>query len=238
MTYSLLLAGLVLMVGALVQGSVGYGMNLLAAPIFVLLDPSLIPVPLLLVTAVHAGLAAAREHSHADWPGIGWAVTGRIPGIALGVLVVATLPERPFSAVIGASVLVCVALSLLTWRPRPTPRALLVAGLASGTFGTASTIGGPPIALLYQHERGPTIRATMAVYFAIGTVLSVLALALGGQVHGEPAVKAALLLPFLLAGFLLSGPLRKILDGGWMRPAILAVAAVSATVLITRSALG
>lgn len=238
MSYALLAAGLVLMVGAVVQGSVGYGMNLLAAPIFALLDPSLIPVPLLMVTTVHAGLAAIRERSHTDWPGVGWAVLGRAPGIVLGVLVVALLPERPFSAAVGASVLICIAMSLLTWQPRPTPRALVLAGIASGTFGTASTIGGPPVALLYQHERGPTIRATMAVYFAIGSLLSVLGLAAGGEVHGDPLGQAALLLPFLVAGFLLSNPLRKLLDTGWMRPAVLAVATLSAAVLVVRSILG
>lgn len=238
MSNALLAAGLILVVGALVQGSVGYGMNLLAAPLFALLDPALIPVPLLLVTTVHAGLAALREHAHVDVRGVGWALLGRIPGVALGVALVALLPARPFAAVIGASVLICVGLSLLTWKPRPSPQALIVAGLASGAFGTASTIGGPPIALLYQHERGPTIRATMALYFAIGTVMSVAALAATGQVHGEPVLKAALLLPFLLAGFLLSGPLRRVLDAGWMRPAVLTVAAVSAVILITRSVLG
>lgn len=238
MSYALLAAGLVLMVGAVMQGSVGYGMNLVAAPIFALLDPTLIPVPLLLVSTVHAVLTVGREYRHADWSGVGWAMVGRVPGSVLGVLAVALLPQRPFSVVVGVAVLVCVALSLISWHPRPTPRALVVAGVAGGTFGTAATIGGPPIALLYQHETGPTIRATMASYFAIGSLVSVGALAIGGQVHGDPIGKSALLLPFLVAGFLLSGPLRKVLDGGWMRPAVLGVAAISAAALIMRSVVG
>lgn len=238
MTLALALGGLVLLVGALVQGTVGYGMNLVAAPVLALIDPALVPVPLLLVSSVHALLAAAREYRHTDWSGVGWAMVGRMPGTALGVLAVALLPARPFSVVVGASVLVCVALSLISWHPQPTPRALVIGGIAGGTFGTAATIGGPPIALVYQHAKGPTIRATMAVYFAVGSLFSVAALAVGGQVHADPLAKAALLMPFLVAGFALSGPLRRVLDAGWTRSAVLAVASGSAVLLVARGLSG
>lgn len=238
MTTTLLLSGFLLLAAAVVQGVIGYGMNLIVAPLFVLVDPSLVPVPVLLVATLNATLATAREHRHVDWRGVAWAMTGRIPGTALGVLAVALLPERPFAAVIGVSVLIGVALSLIAWHPRPTPLTLLVAGVASGTFGTASAIGGPPIALLYQHSAGPTVRATMAVFFALGSTTSLIGLAIGGQVDGEPVTKAALLLPFMVVGFLLSSPLRRIVDAGWMRPAVLAVACGSAVALIARSLLG
>lgn len=238
MSATLLTAGLVLLLGALVQGVVGYGMNLVVAPLLTLIDPSLVPVPLLLIASVHALLAATRERGHADWTGVGWAMTGRLPGIAIGVAVVALLPQGPFAAAVALAVLVCVGLSLLTWRPHPTPRALLVAGVASGTLGTAAAIGGPPIALLYQHAAGPTIRATLAVYFAVGTMASVGALALAGAVHGDPALRAALLLPFLVAGFWLSTPLRRFIDGRWMRPAVLIVAVSSAFALLGRAMVG
>lgn len=238
MTTTLLISGLVLLAAAVVQGVIGYGMNLIVAPLFVMVDPSLVPVPVLLVAILNAVLATAREHRHVDWRGVRWAMTGRVPGIALGVLAVTLLPERPFTAVIGVSVLMGVALSLIAWRPRPTPLALVVAGVASGTFGTAAAIGGPPIALLYQHSAGPTVRATMAVFFALGSLASVIGLAIGGQVHGEPVTQAALLLPFMVVGFLVSNPLRRILDAGWMRPAVLVVACGSAVLLIARSLLG
>ncbi|MBA0125777.1 sulfite exporter TauE/SafE family protein [Haloechinothrix sp. YIM 98757] len=238
MTQALLVAGLALFLGAVVQGAAGYGMNLLAAPVLALVDPSLVPVPLLLVSTVHAVLAVAREHRHTDWSGVGWAIAGRVPGVALGVLIVASLAPRPFSVVVGLSVLVCVLLSVTTWHPRPTPRALVLGGVAGGTFGTAATIGGPPIALLYQHENGATIRSTMAVYFVCGSLLSIGGLALGGQVHSDPVLQAGTLLPFMLTGFVLSNPLRRFLDAGWMRPAVLLIATASALALLVRSLVG
>ncbi|MGH8964098.1 MAG: sulfite exporter TauE/SafE family protein, partial [Actinomycetes bacterium] len=69
-------AGLVVALGALVQGAVGYGMALVAAPLLALVNPALVPVPLILLTSVHAVLAVIRDGRHADWPGIGWAMLG------------------------------------------------------------------------------------------------------------------------------------------------------------------
>jgi hypothetical protein len=131
----------------------------------------------------------------------------------------------------------CVVLSLLSWRPRPRPRALVIAGIASGAGGTAASIGGPPIALLYQGESGPRVRGTIGGYFVLGSVTSIAALAAADQVTSESLVSAALLSPFLLCGFALSGPARRVLDNGRTRWAVLAVAAASAVVLIGRAVL-
>ncbi|MGH3922074.1 MAG: TSUP family transporter [Pseudonocardiaceae bacterium] len=229
--------GLVVALGALVQGAVGYGMALVAAPLLALLDPALVPVPLILLTSVHAVLAVIRDGRHADWAGIGWAMLGRMPGTGLGVLAVVALSQRLFSLVVGLFVLVCVVLSLLTWRPRPRPRSLLLAGIASGIGGTAASIGGPPIALLYQNETGPRFRGTIGGYFVLGSLTSIAALAAVGQVTSESLASTALLTPFLLAGFALSGPAGRILDRGWTRRAVLAVAAASAVLLIGRAVL-
>ncbi|HEX2291204.1 MAG TPA: TSUP family transporter, partial [Pseudonocardiaceae bacterium] len=134
----ILVAGLVVALGALVQGAVGYGMALVAAPMLALFDPALVPVPLILLMSVHSVLAVVRDGRHADWPGIGWAMLGRLPGTGLGVLAVVMLSQRAFSLIVGLCVLACVVLSLLTWRPRPRPRALVIAGIASGAAGTAA----------------------------------------------------------------------------------------------------
>jgi uncharacterized protein len=232
------LAGLVVAVGALVQGAVGFGLALVAAPLLAIIDPSLVPVPLLLVTGVHAVLTLVREHADVDWAGVSWALLGRLPGIALGVLAVTRLPPRAFLAAVAAAVLVCALLSAAAWRPRPTPVALLGAGLVSGVSGTAASIDGPPVALLYQDQAGSRVRATMAAYFTAGTALSLAGLLVGGQVGLEHVVAAGWLLPFMVGGFLLSGPARRLLDRGWVRPAVLAVSIAGAVFLLANAVLG
>lgn len=231
----IVLIGLVVAAGAVVQGVVGFGMALVATPLLALLDPGMVPVPLLLLSSVHSVLTLGREHRQADWPGVGWAMVGRLAGTAVGVYAVTQLSSSSLAVVIGVSVLICVALSLVAWRPRPAPRSLLVAGAAGGATGTAAGIGGPPMALLYQHADGARLRATMGAYFVLGSVTSVTALAIAGAVTPAAMQSAAILLPFMLAGFLLSGPARRVLDGRWIRPAVLAISGVSALVLLAKA---
>ncbi|HVL85275.1 MAG TPA: sulfite exporter TauE/SafE family protein [Pseudonocardia sp.] len=233
-----LLAGLVVAVGALVQGAVGFGMAIVAVPFLALLAPELVPVPQLMLGMAHAMLALYRERDDVDWSGVGWALLGRLPGAAVGAYAVAVLPTRPFLALVAVTVLVAAALSVVRWRPRPTPGALLVAGAVSGVGGTASAIAGPPVALLYQGCAGPRVRATMAAYFSAGAVLSLGALALAGEVGAGSVVAALWLAPFMVAGFLLSGPARAVLDRGWTRPAVVAISAAAALALLARAAAG
>jgi uncharacterized membrane protein YfcA len=116
--------------------------------------------------------------------------------------------------------------------------ALLVAGVVSGAGGTASAIGGPPVALLYQDAHGARVRATLGAYFAVGSLLSLAGLLLGGQFSSDALSAAALMAPFMIVGFALSGPARRLLDRGWTRPAVLALASGGALALLGQAAFG
>ncbi|GGS34088.1 MULTISPECIES: sulfite exporter TauE/SafE family protein [Actinokineospora] len=229
------LAGSIMLAAAVVQGAVGYGLNLISGPLLALLDPVFVPVPILFVACVLAAALSLRERRAIDWRGVGWAMVGRLPGNLLGLLALVLLPVTGFNLVIGLTVLACVVLSVVTWRPRVTPPGLVVAGTASGVFGTVSAIGGPPMALLYQNQAGPTVRATLNAFFLLAAVSSVATLAFAGQVRGEHLVAAAALVPFIVVGFLISGPARRLVAGPRLRVAVLAIAAASAVLLIIRS---
>ncbi len=233
----LLLAGIGVFLGAAVQGSVGLGLGLVGAPVLALLDPSLVPATLLLVTSVLPLLTSVRELVDVDWRGLGFALSGRLPGILIGSWVVVTQGPRTIAVVVAVVVLGAVALSLTSWDARPTRGALLTAGVVSGVSGTATSIGGPPVAMLYQHASGPMLRSTMGVYFLVGNVLSGSALALAGEIGVRELVRATALLPFLLVGFLVSGPLRARVDGGALRTGVLLVSAAGAVVLLVRTLL-
>jgi uncharacterized membrane protein YfcA len=233
----LAIAGLAALTGAAVQGSVGLGLGLLAAPVFALLEPSLVPATILLTTSVLPLLTSLRELDDIDWSGLGFALLGRLPGTAVGVAVVATQPPSLIAVVVAVVVLGACALSVTRWHARPTPRALVTAGLVSGVSGTATSIGGPPVALLYQRSSGAMLRSTMGMYFLVGNVTSVLALSAAGQVEGRDLLRAGALLPFVVAGFLLSGPLRRRVDGPSLRVAVLVLSSGSAVLLLARTLL-
>jgi uncharacterized membrane protein YfcA len=138
------------------------------------------------------------------------------------------------SVLLGAGVLLAVAMSALTASIPVNPVTATTAGFASGAMGTATSIGGPPLALLYQHHEGPVLRATLAVAFAVGTVLSLVGLAIAGAIEPWHIVLAGALLPGLLAGLALSRLLIHRLDGAWLRPAVLSFAAATAVIAIVR----
>ncbi|MFD5825742.1 TSUP family transporter [Lentzea sp. NPDC060358] len=238
MSWGLLaVAGIVVACGGLLQGLIGFGLALVAVPLLALLDPALVPVPVLVVASAHAVMSLAREFGHVDWRGVGWAMLGRLPGTAVGIWIVDSLDQKSFSVVVGVAVLACVLLSLVSWQPRPTPGSLVTAGVASGSFGTATSIGGPMIALVYQNEEGPQVRATLAAFFTLGSVTSIIGLTIAGTVTAAKLWSGVLLIPFLVAGFLLSTPLRRRFDAKGIRTPMLVVAGASAVVLIVRSAL-
>jgi uncharacterized membrane protein YfcA len=227
----------VVALGACIQSAVGFGLGLLAAPVLAYVDTDLVPGPLLFVMVPLTVLVARRERGSLDFRGIRWAIAGRIPGTIAGSLAVAMLPEGPLAVFFAVLVLAAVALSVSGWHLRPTTRTLVTAGAASGFMGTATSIGGPPMALVYQRSTGPQLRATLAAYFVVGAAFSLLTLALVGEFGGDEVRLGLVLLPGMLAGYLLSGLAATVLDRGHTRTAVLAFATLSSLVLLARELL-
>lgn len=234
-TWVLIIAGVAAMIGAIVQGSVGFGLGLVAAPVLTILDPTLMPGAIQVVNGTLPLFTLAVEWRRVDWRGLGFALLGRVPGSVAGAFVVVYVSTQTLGVFVGVMVLIAVA---LTARAMSVPRnglTLTTAGLLSGVTGTATGIGGPPIALVYQNAKGPQIRATLAMFFFLSASQSLLILWFVDRLPARALVSGALLIPFLVVGFLLSGPLRRYLDGGRVRAAIQVVAVTSALVLIVYS---
>jgi uncharacterized protein len=142
----------VVTVGAAVQGTLGFGANLLAVPVLALFEPAAVPAATTMMALPLANGMAVAERGHVDWPGVGWLMVGRIPGTMVGAAIVAVVAASTLSVLAGAAVLVAVALSLVTTTVVVNRATTMSAGLASGIMGTATSIGGPPLALLYQHH--------------------------------------------------------------------------------------
>jgi uncharacterized protein len=221
-------------VGALVQGSIGFGSNLVAVPVLALANPDALPATLVLVVVPLVIAMAVREHHAVDRAGVTWITIGRIPGTALGAWVVAIVSESALAVLLGSSVLIAVALTALS-APVPVNRTTTTTvGFASGVMGTATAIGGPPMALLYQHHEGPVLRSTLALAFAFGTALSIAGLVVADAIHLWHIALSAALLPALLAGLALSRLVVGRIEGRWLRPAVLVFAAATAVLAIIR----
>jgi uncharacterized membrane protein YfcA len=175
---------------------------------------------------------AWRERHHVDRSGIAWAIGGRIPGTLFGTWVVARADGAVLTLMIGVVVLVAVALSLAGVRFSPTRRNLMLAGAASGFTGTSAGIGGPPMALTYQHGDPARIRSTLAVYFAIGLTISFVSLAIGGVIDHRQVQLGLLLVPASVLGTIAAPPFARRVPAGRVRLAVLLLCATSALILI------
>ena len=155
-------------VGATLQGAIGFGMGLLAAPLLILLDPRFVPAPILACTLVLTLLMAYRERHAIDLRGIKWAMLGRVAGTVVAGGILAIVAADTLVLLFGVFILAAVAMSVSGLRFVPTGRALVAAGVLSGVLGTVAAVGGPPLALLYQDAPGARIRSTISGFFVVG----------------------------------------------------------------------
>ncbi len=228
----------VLVVGSTVQGLVGLGLGLVSAPVVTMLDPSLMPGLILVLAALLPLITLVRSHDEIDWGGLAWVLPARVPGTGLGVLFLVLFPDRAVGIAVGVMVLLAVVLSLTAVEVPVRPGTLLGAGVLSGATGTATSIGGPPVALLYQHRSPAQIRSTLAVFFTVGAAMSLLGLWLGGRLEPRVVALGLLLSPCLAVGAWLGRRLHGTVPDRGIRYAVLALCAASALVLLVRSAVG
>ena len=233
----ILAALLVVAGGSTVQGAVGFGLNLLAVPVLLLIDPALVPGPALVAGLGLALLIAGREFGAMDRR-LGFAYLGLVPGAVAGVLVIAIVPQSDLSVPLGVLVLVAVILSAVRWQPVPRPTTLAAAGAASGFLASAASVGGPPMALLYAREDAAKLRSTVSGFFVVTAVLSLALLAVVGRFGLDDVGTSLMLLPGVLVGFALSGPLRRYVDRGATRPLVLGLSALAALIAIAEGLLG
>ncbi len=222
---------LVVLVGTVLQVSIGFGIGMIAAPVIALVDTSLVPVVNLVLACCVTTAVLVQDRAALDVRGAGWALAGRVPGVIAGALLVAFLPARSLALLVVATVVVGVAITAYGFRPRPTRRAVVVAGAMSGMMGTATSIGGPPMAMVWAQFAGPRLRSTMGAFFLVGSAMSLGALTVTGSVQLADLRYSLFLIPAAAAGFLLARPVGRRLDVRRTRLAATAMSLAGATVL-------
>jgi uncharacterized protein len=223
---------LVIMLASCLQGSIGFGIGLVAAPVVTLIDPSLLPGMLIMLAFVLCLVVAVKERASINLHGTGWALLGRVPGTVAGGYLVSVLPDRWLALLLGVVVLSGALMAGVGWQPVPTRPGMAVAGAASGLLGTATSIGGPPMALIWSSSSGPRLRGTMAAFFLVGSLLSMAVLVLAGEVTRHTLDVTLWFLPAVAVGYGLSRYVNQFLSRPRLRATALATSVAGAVLLI------
>jgi uncharacterized membrane protein YfcA len=226
------LAILVVAVGAMIQGSLGFGLGLVSAPALALIDATFIPGPLLLVGVAVTLTVFLREHGAVGWKGMKWAIFGRVIGTIAGGWAVVAFSKDAVIVLVAVLVLAGVLMTSIGWKIKTNRITLSTAGLVSGVMGTLTSVGGPPMALVYQRETAQKLRATLAGFFLVGATFSLLTLAVSGGMSEHDFVLGALMLPGYVIGMIANRWASKFLDKGYSRVAVLSFSALSSIVLL------
>ncbi|GGR72933.1 MULTISPECIES: sulfite exporter TauE/SafE family protein [Streptomyces] len=229
---TLTVLALTVAVAAFVQGSSGLGFALIVAPVAGMLDPHLVPV-FVLASMIPLNLYVAwRERASLDLRGAGWITGARLAATPAGLAVLWMVPERGLGVFVGVSTVLAAVVSLAAPVFTPGRAAYVGAGAVTGLTETATGVGGPPLALVYQHRPPAELRSTVAACFLVGEVASLALLFGTGKAQAAELGQAALLLPATAAGAWLSRLVHHRLDARRMRLFVLVFALVSGLVLV------
>jgi uncharacterized membrane protein YfcA len=197
-----ILAAIAAFAGAFVQSATGMGFALVLSPaLFAVMDPEEAVTAVLVLGAVLCALVLF-ESRRVGTHGLGRLLLPAVPGLALGLVVLAALSKEALQ--IGVGVVVVAA---AVWQLRHGAAALrlsaVVAGFLSGVLTTSISVNGPPLALWLESERvTPALfRSTLAAAFLI---LDVAGIALIVSREGTDVVDPAWVGPLLacvLAGY-------------------------------------
>ncbi|MCV2870210.1 sulfite exporter TauE/SafE family protein [Defluviimonas sp. WL0002] len=222
---------------AIVQAGLGMGFGLAAAPLLALLDPELVPAPALILGFASSLWVALQAPPLIQWREVWTGTAGRIAGVALAATFIAgTSDPRAFSLAFAGMIGLAVVLSAAGWRLRFSMPKLVALAALSGLMGTLTSVGAPPLALIYKDRPPREARATLAAFFTLGCAASLAGLWGAGRLGWGDAGLAALMAPAMVAGLWTARRFDGIFDRRY-RGLMLAASALAAVLLTLRAIL-
>lgn len=198
---------------AVVVGATGFGFNLLAVPLLAIFTSAKEAVVVALVTGMVINSALAISNwRQVNAAILGTVLIGSIPGVAIGASVFVGTSEALLKLII-AVLTGLFAIQLIT---KPAARQLrisngrlLAVGSISGILAATTGMGGPPlVAFLTQALSDPSqIRATIASYSAVSSLIALMGILLFGGVHGSDVLTGVIYVAPGLVGLVIGARL-------------------------------
>ena len=128
-----------------------------------------------------------------------YATLGRLFGVIVGTIilvkVITDTSSDIFAIIFALTLIVAVLLSTFArWASffSPSVTKLTTASIVSGLMGTITSIGGPPIAIIYRLEPPVTARSHLNFLISTGALMSLIALGVSGFI-GRLHIEAIIL---------------------------------------------
>ncbi len=232
---ALFLATVAMTLGALLQAATGLGAGMVAFPLIALISLKLVPGPLIFSTFFLSFYMAYIGRKDIHFTSMNALMLGILLGTLLGGYALTLVPLDKLGMFFGILLLSVVLISLIGRKMPYTRKNMFSLGAAAGFMGITVASGSPFVALMYQHEKGATIRATLAFIYLFGCILTLATLSAAGHFGYEEMIYGLYLTPGFLLGYLASGKLAAYIDQGHSRRIILTISSISALALIGKN---
>lgn len=227
--------------GASFQSMFGIGLGMIMSPFLLAFEPRLMPVVPICLGALASLPHACSNLRDLNVQHCAWASAGRVLGVAAGTWLFVTYFSdtggRAFALLFAGTMLVALLFSSFgRWAKFFTPSVprLAAASTLAGVMGTMTSIGGPPVALIYRLEPPATGRLHLNFLLGTGALMSLGALGYAGAITRLQLEAAAACVPAALLGLLFA---RWYADrvSKYFRQAVLMVILVSTCALVIRN---
>ncbi len=226
-------------VGSTVFSTVGFGIGMVAIPIFLLvLDPQTAVVMLNTVEVPLMALMVFQNRSHLKVAETVPIAASGLVGALVGVFILESADERPLRISIVALIIALTVVTAFNFRgPIPKPHVVgPIVGFVVGLMLTTLAIGGPilalfMLALLWQRH---AMRGSMSLYFLFIMLTAVFGYAVRGLYTSERVILTAIVTLPVVMGFLLGSRFARNMNERVFRNAAIAVIMVTSLVVLIR----
>lgn len=231
---------IVIFVATLVRSTFGFGEALIAVPLLALRLPVTVAAPLVvLASTITAGVVVVQDWRHVQWRSAMGLIFSALPGIPLGVWLLARGNEHIVKSILGA-LIICFSIYCLTvGRSRHLPEDhkgwLVGCGFFSGVLGGAYGMNGPPLAIYGALRRWSPqhFRATLQGYFLPASFIGLIGYAVLGLWSGPLTRYFLLSLPAIASAILLGRVMNQRMKGaGFFRFVYVGLIAVGSVLLV------
>jgi uncharacterized membrane protein YfcA len=235
----------VIFVATLIRSTLGFGEALVAVPLLAMRLRLSVAAPLaVLVSVCMAAVIVLQDWRHVQLRSATGLIAAALPGIPLGVLLLAKGDEHTVKLILGIIIIgfsvYCLAVRTTLHLTEEHLKWLLACGFISGVLGGAYGMNGPPLAVYGSLRRWSPqhFRATLQGYFLVASLAGLVGYSTAGIWNGTVTRYFLLSLPAVLIAILIGRAMnRRMKDNGFFRSVYLGLIAVGG-ILVVQAAVG